>query len=475
MTTAFEHLRTLDVEEDHDAAGEAEAAHRDYRDSRLISLVLLIAGLSAALLLGWFVARGIVRSLDRVRRVCAALAAGDLTRTAGLTSRDEPGQTARSLDEVMVRLRETVSTIDGSASSPAGAAEQMSAVSGQIAASAQQTSAQAQAVSAAAEEISRSVDTVSAGSEEMGASIREISQNATEAAQVAGEAVGLASATSGTMGKLGESSAEIGNVIKVITAIAEQTNLLALNATIEAARAGEAGKGFAVVASEVKDLAQETARATEDISRRVEAIQTDTTGAVTAIEEISRVVGRISDYQTTIASAVEEQTATTSEMNRSVSEAATGTGEIAQNITGVGGGGAADQRGRRPVAAGHHRAHPDVRGPDPAGVRLPVLTVSCVREGAWTRRPDCRSWTSSTRPCRPPRRSRGSCSARGFPGSRTRRRTPGSSAPGRGASPAGRSPKGPRCRDSRSPRPCPDGSCGSPAATPSPVTSSCWR
>jgi methyl-accepting chemotaxis protein len=137
------------------------------------------------------------------------------------------------------------------------------------------------------------------------------------------------------MNKLGASSAEIGNVIKVITAIAEQTNLLALNATIEAARAGEMGKGFAVVASEVKDLAQETARATEDISRRVEAIQSDTTGAVTAIEEISNVIQRISEFQTTIASAVEEQTATTAEMSRSVSEAASGTGEIAQNITGV--------------------------------------------------------------------------------------------------------------------------------------------
>jgi methyl-accepting chemotaxis protein len=137
------------------------------------------------------------------------------------------------------------------------------------------------------------------------------------------------------MGKLGESSAEIGNVIKVITSIAEQTNLLALNATIEAARAGDAGKGFAVVASEVKDLAQETARATEDISRRVEAIQADTTGAVTAIEGISAVIARISDFQTTIASAVEEQTATTAEMNRSVSEAAGGTGEIARNIVGV--------------------------------------------------------------------------------------------------------------------------------------------
>ena len=169
----------------------------------------------------------------------------------------------------------------------------------------------------------------------MGASIREISQNATEAAQVAAEAVTLAATTSVTMNKLGESSTEIGNVIKVITAIAEQTNLLALNATIEAARAGELGKGFAVVASEVKDLAQETARATEDISRRVEAIQADTGTAVTAIEEITRVIARISDFQTTIASAVEEQTATTGEMNRSVGEAATGTGEIAENITGV--------------------------------------------------------------------------------------------------------------------------------------------
>jgi len=137
------------------------------------------------------------------------------------------------------------------------------------------------------------------------------------------------------MGKLGESSAEIGNVIKTITAIAEQTNLLALNATIEAARAGELGKGFAVVASEVKDLAQETARATEDISKRVEAIQADTSGAVTAIAEISAVIARISEFQTTIASAVEEQTATTAEMNRSVGEAASGTGEIASNITGV--------------------------------------------------------------------------------------------------------------------------------------------
>jgi putative methionine-R-sulfoxide reductase with GAF domain len=156
-----------------------------------------------------------------------------------------------------------------------------------------------------------------------------------DATRVADQAVSRASDMNSDVTSLGEASAAIGDVIKVITSIADQTNLLALNATIEAARAGEAGKGFAVVASEVKDLAQETARATEDISQRVSAIQADTDGAVTAIEEITRVIARISDFQTTIASAVEEQTATTAEMNRSVGEAATGTNDIAQNITGV--------------------------------------------------------------------------------------------------------------------------------------------
>ncbi|MBL7260035.1 methyl-accepting chemotaxis protein [Paractinoplanes lichenicola] len=323
--------------ESADAKANADAARAGYHHSRTISIALLVAGALIALALGAVVARQIVRSMARVRDVCEGLADGDLTRTAGLTSRDEPGRMGQALDTAVTRLRETIMTIDRSAGALRGASERMSGVTTEISASADASTEQAQAVSVAARQISLSVDAVSAGSDEMGAAIREISRNAGEAAQVATEAVGLAASTSTTMTKLGESSAEIGNVIKTITAIAEQTNLLALNATIEAARAGDAGKGFAVVASEVKDLAQETGRATEDISSRVEAIQADTSGAVTAIEEISQVIGRISDFQTTIASAVEEQTATTAEMNRSVGDAAAGTGRISENIEGVAG------------------------------------------------------------------------------------------------------------------------------------------
>jgi methyl-accepting chemotaxis protein len=335
MTVARQHVEALTAAETADAARTAEAAKSKYNSSRIQSILILVVGLVVAVTLGYLVARGIVTSLSKVKRVCDGLAGGDLTQSTGLTSRDEPGQMGHALDSALARLRDTVSTIDGSAASLASASEEMSGVTQQIAASAEETSVQAQTVSAASDEISRSVEAVSAGSDEMGAAIREISQNASEAARIATEAVAVTAATSATMSKLGESSAEIGNVIKVITSIAEQTNLLALNATIEAARAGEAGKGFAVVASEVKDLAQETARATEDISRRVEAIQADTSGAVAAIEQITRVIAQISDFQTIIASAVEEQTATTAEMNRSVGDAASGTSKIADNISGV--------------------------------------------------------------------------------------------------------------------------------------------
>jgi methyl-accepting chemotaxis protein len=240
---------------------------------------------------------------------------------------------------VQVRARHEMSRIlnslNESATTLGSAAEELTAVSTQMASNASETSAQANVVSTASELVSKNVQTVAIGVEEMNSAIREIAKNATESARVAEQAVASAETANATISKLGESSIEIGKVIKVITSIAEQTNLLALNATIEAARAGEAGKGFAVVANEVKELAKETARATEDISRRIEAIQTDTRGAVDSIHEITQVIASINDISNTIASAVEEQTATATEMSRNVGEAAKGTAEIAQNITSV--------------------------------------------------------------------------------------------------------------------------------------------
>lgn len=190
-------------------------------------------------------------------------------------------------------------------------------------------------ISSVAEQMSQSVQTVAAGTQQMGSSIHQISINANEAAGVAAEALTKAHTTNQTVAKLGDSSQEIGEVIRTITSIAEQTNLLALNATIEAARAGEAGKGFAVVANEVKELARETSEATEDIGRRVEAIQQDTTAAVAAIAEITSIIQSINDSQTVIASAVEEQTATTAETSSGVNTAADGVAGIASSIQSV--------------------------------------------------------------------------------------------------------------------------------------------
>ncbi|SDT22194.1 methyl-accepting chemotaxis protein [Actinoplanes derwentensis] len=346
LGTAFEEFNTLHnaLTQDQTALQQRvealieqriEDSQTSAREAMYLIGGLLAGGIGLSLLIGFQTAARVRRTVGAVSHVAEGLAEGDLTRSSGVTSTDEIGRMATALDKAVGRLRVDIVQLAGNAGTLQGAAGQLTSVSGAVDAAATEASNQAGVVSAAADVVSNNLQIVSAGSQEMGSAIRDISVSTAEATQVAAQAVQVAAQTNAMVGRLGDSSAEIATVVKVITAIAEQTNLLALNATIEAARAGELGKGFAVVAGEVKDLAQETAKATEDISRRVQTIQADTSGAVLAIGEISEIIERINGLQLTIASAVEEQTATTQEMNRTLTEAASGAGDIATTITGV--------------------------------------------------------------------------------------------------------------------------------------------
>ncbi len=257
---------------------------------------------------------------------------GDLTRRVAVASADEVGQLGTAFNSFVEAIQQDMRAIGGEATGLADASESLLGLSQQIASASEGTAGQASMVSTAAEEVSVNAQSMATATEELNANTREIAVNASLAARVATEAVDAAEQTAATFTQLGETGARIGNVVRVIYNIAEQTNLLALNATIEAARAGEAGRGFAVVADEVKKLANQTAEATEEISATAATIEEHTGHAGEAMNSITETIQSIHDIQTTIASAVEQQTATTAEIAHSVGEAATGAGEIAERI-----------------------------------------------------------------------------------------------------------------------------------------------
>lgn len=344
------------------AAGELDTllririAHHQATKSWALWLTALAVALSAALI--FVVSRSITDPLRQCVGGLRSLADKDLSQRTTVPGVGELGQIASAVNQASDGMRTAVRTIGDHARHLQSGADRQMQASHQLSASAEETSTQASIVTQASEKVSRNAQTVAANVEDLGTSIREIATNANQAAKVANEAVAVAQSTNAIVTKLGASSAEIGKVLKVITTIADQTNLLALNATIEAARAGEAGRGFAVVANSVKELSRETAAATEDIGRKIDAIRHDTQEAVRAIEQISQIVLKIHDYQNSIAGAVEEQTVVTREISRNVSEAARGSADIAANIASVAEAARETARG----AASTQQAAHDARG-----------------------------------------------------------------------------------------------------------------
>jgi methyl-accepting chemotaxis protein len=314
---------------------------------RLITIICLVAGVLLAVALGLILTRLITGPLFKGVNLAKAMADGDLTKTMDVDQKDEIGMLAKSLNEMTTSLRrmfgdisQGVSQVDGSSVQLAAIANQMSSGaestatrSGQVAAAAEEMSANQSSVAAAMEQASVNVNMVAAAAEEMTATINEIASNSSKAKIITGEAVNQSQKASERVNELGRAADEINKVTEAITEISEQTNLLALNATIEAARAGEAGKGFAVVANEIKDLAKQTAEATLEIKNKIQGIQQATGVTVTEINQISAVIADVDQIVATIASAVEEQSATTKEIAQNVNQASQGITEVNENVS----------------------------------------------------------------------------------------------------------------------------------------------
>jgi methyl-accepting chemotaxis protein len=301
-------------------------------------LILLVAA--------FFIGRSISRPIVACSREVQKLAKGDLTGSVNLKRNDELGALADSVDTCIENLRkmvqeithtsealtESASILTETANSQAAGAEQTNVQAHTVAAAGEELAINSKSMTASAGEISQSSTTVAAAVEEMSSSIQEVARNCTQESEIARKADMQARQTRDLMIKLDESARQIGKIVELINQIAEQTNLLALNATIEAASAGEAGRGFAVVANEVKELARQSAAATQDIRLQVNLIQENTANSMEAIDDVAKVIEQVSQIASSIAAAVEEQSATTSEIVRSLHNVTSSTKTLSENV-----------------------------------------------------------------------------------------------------------------------------------------------
>ena len=351
------------VDADRELIAQRSAQSHAVLERRIMTVqttivVAMVVGLLGLSVLSLWITRLISRPVRRMVTALQGLAERDLTVSVDVRGNDEIALMGTALNGAVSSVRQTVETLASSSTTLTAAATHLGAVSAELGDSARRTATQTDTIAASAHQVAGSAGSMSAATEQMSASITEIAGQATRASSVAGEAVRTAHETSEAVRDLGQASNEIEEIVQAITSIAAQTNLLALNATIEAARAGDAGKGFAVVANEVKELAQETARATEDITSKITAIQSTTGRASDAIARITQVIDQINENQTTIAAAVEEQTATTSEITRNVSDVSGGSvhiagtiAEIAESAASTSTSAAATQRSANDLAA----------------------------------------------------------------------------------------------------------------------------
>jgi methyl-accepting chemotaxis protein len=310
------------------AHAQAGVARWEILGVSVLAIALAVFGLLVT-------ARAIIAPLRRTRELLVRVAGGDFTGRVVVRSEDEVGEMAAALNTTVERIGESLRAMGQEANALQQASLNLDEVSRTLSAGAQSTGEAATAAVHSAAEVNDNVQAAAAGTGQVSSSILHAAQDANEVVVVVNEAVAFAEQANQTISKLGESSIKIGEVAKLITTIAEQTNLLALNATIEAARAGEMGKGFAVVAGEVKDLAKDTARATEDIDARIGAIQADSVSAAQALQQISATITRVSDVQHRIAAAMEQQTGATADMQASMARAAAGTETITTRIASV--------------------------------------------------------------------------------------------------------------------------------------------